>query len=216
MIIPQCCALVLGICGFDTKADYWNDCTPPAIFFGIIGTQSTSIWPMDCWLVGCGDHEDFLLAHERRVLCYIPLHSIWLMTFMLFAWTSYLTCTQHTSEFQNVKSTVQYQHTLLLPFICQGHGVPLHELDMIWCYDSLHTCRAISHGGIMYFASFNHDRSSNLAKILFRQSQEAPLLWVKELMNLPTDLYERKKMQHLTCKELVGSESPYISRGIHC
>ena len=105
------------------------------------------------WLVGCGDHEDCLLAHERRALCYIPLHSIWLMTFMLFASTSYLTCTQHTSEFQNVKSTVQYQNTLLLPFICQGHGVPLHELDMIWCYDSLHTCRAISHGGIIYFAS---------------------------------------------------------------
>lgn len=131
MVMPQSCALVLGIYGSDTNADYWNHSTPLQQKKCIIATQSTSTWPMDCWLVGCGGDEGFQLAHERSALRYMslhytPLHHVWLMTlcdFLLDLHATYIripACKKH--------STIS--NTLLLLLFANAMG--FHCMNLIW------------------------------------------------------------------------------------
>lgn len=104
--------------------------TPPAKKC-IIATQSTSTWPMDCWLVGCGGDEGFQLAHERSALRYMslhytPLHHVWLMTlcdFLLDLHATYIripACKKH--------STIS--NTLLLLLFANAMG--FHCMNLIW------------------------------------------------------------------------------------
>lgn len=216
--MPQSCALVLGIYGSDTNADYWNHSTPLQQKKCIIATQSTSTWPMDCWLVGCGGDEGFQLAHERSALRYMslhytPLHHVWLMTwcdFLLDLHATYIripACKKH--------STIS-KHTAIAIYLPMPWGSiawTWYDL-MLWQPPHMPSNQSWWKHLFCKFPAphiWNHDRSSILAKILPRQSHEAMLLWVKELMNLPTDLYERKKMQHLTCKR-AGSLWKSLSR----